>query len=126
MTGNPAIPRFEDVERSFSSILRFPGGRLASFTVSFGVAEISHYRMAGSEGVPAWSPLTTMAWSDGCSSTTAGHTETRAFPPSDQFAPELVRFAEAVATGRPAEPGGREGLADVRVIESLFASVGPA
>ena len=48
------------------------------------------------------------------------------FLPSDQFAPELVHFAEAVATGRPAEPGGREGLADVRVIESLFASVGPA
>jgi glucose-fructose oxidoreductase len=48
----------------------------------------------------------------------------RTFPRRDQFAPELIYFSDCVRTGRDPEPSGREGLADVRVIEALYRSAG--
>jgi hypothetical protein len=40
----------------------------------------------------------------------------------DQFAPELLHFSDCVLRRREPEPSGREGLADVRVVEALLES----
>jgi glucose-fructose oxidoreductase len=55
--------------------------------------------------------------------TVNGRTREKTFPARDQFAPELVHFSDCVMTGVDPEPNGREGLADVRVIEALYASI---
>jgi hypothetical protein len=34
-------------------------------------------------------------------------------------APELIEFADCILTGRDPEPSGREGLADLRVLEAI-------
>ena len=47
----------------------------------------------------------------------------RSFAKRDQFAPELLYFSDCVLQNREPEPSGLEGLADVRVIEALFASL---
>ena len=44
------------------------------------------------------------------------------FTRRDQFAPEIVYFSDCVREGRDPEPGGREGLADVRIIRALTES----
>jgi hypothetical protein len=50
-------------------------------------------------------------------------TRKRRFAKSDQFAPELLNFSDCIRRDRDPEPSGEEGLADVRVIESLERSI---
>jgi predicted dehydrogenase len=56
--------------------------------------------------------------------TVEGRKRTREFAKRDQFAPELLHFSDCILSGRDPQPGGREGLADVRVIEALYRSAG--
>ena len=49
-TANGGDPRFEEVEEAASAILRFPEGRLATFSCSFGAADVSSYRIVGTKG----------------------------------------------------------------------------
>jgi glucose-fructose oxidoreductase len=51
-----------------------------------------------------------------------GKKEHDSFPKRDQFAPELLYFSECILTDKQPEPSGREGLADVRVIQALYHS----
>ena len=45
------------------------------------------------------------------------------FAKSDQFAPELVHFAQCMRTGRRPEPSGKEGLIDIAIIEAIHRSI---
>jgi glucose-fructose oxidoreductase len=117
-------PRFaaEGVDEMTAATLVFPGERLAQFTVSFGAADVGGYRVMGTEGdllvEPAYSyaePLTHEL-------TVKGRTRKRTFGKRDQIAPEIVHFAECVMSGEDPEPDGREGLADVRIVEAIYRS----
>jgi predicted dehydrogenase len=44
------------------------------------------------------------------------------FRKRDQFAPELEYFSNCILTNRTPEPSGKEGSADVRIIEALYRS----
>jgi glucose-fructose oxidoreductase len=46
----------------------------------------------------------------------------KSFAKSDQFAPELIHFAQAIRAGRAPEPSGKEGLIDVAIIEAIHRS----
>jgi len=52
-----------------------------------------------------------------------GMTRESVFPKSDQFAPELLYFSDCILKDREPEPSGQEGLADVRIIQSLYESI---
>jgi len=55
--------------------------------------------------------------------TAGGKTRRRDFPKRDQFAPELLYFSDCILNRRTPEPSGREGLADLRIIDALQKSV---
>lgn len=114
--------RFEGVNEGWACLLRFPGDRLASFTVSFGAATTSRYRLVGTEGDVQLEPAYEYQGELVRRVTVGEQERTERLPPGDQFAPELIRFAEHVRRGTEPEPSGREGLADVRVIEALLQS----
>ncbi len=114
--------RFTEVEAGATASLRFPGDRFASFTVHYGIAPISAYRLVGEKGELSLDPGYEYEGELGLALTVNGNTTHRKFGPHDQFAPELLYFAECVLEGREPEPGGEEGLADVRVIRALFRS----
>ncbi|MFL5274525.1 MAG: Gfo/Idh/MocA family protein [Anaeromyxobacteraceae bacterium] len=114
--------RFQGVDEGWSCLLRFPGDRLASFAVSFGAATTSRYRLVGTEGDVQLDPAYEYQGELVRRITVGDRTRTERFGPGDQFAPELIRFAECVRTGAEPEPSGREGLADVRAIEALLES----
>lgn len=114
--------RFEGVEATMGALLRFPGERIAQFTASFDSAPVASYRMVGTEGqieaVDAYeytAPRKLTLQSD-------GEVEYREFGVVDQFAPELVHFAECIRHDRRPIPDGEEGLRDVRVIEAIHRS----
>jgi predicted dehydrogenase len=122
-SANNGDPRFQECEETTSAILRFPGReRLASFTCSFGAADVSSYRVVGTEGELVMDPAYEYAGELKQRLTLKGRTRERTFPKRDQFAPELVSFSECILSGAAPEPSGWEGLADVRVIRALYRS----
>jgi predicted dehydrogenase len=122
-SANNGDPRFQQSEETTSAILRFPGReRLASFTVSFGAADVSNYRVVGTKGDLVMDPAYEYAAPLKQRVTINGRTRERSFPKRDQFAPELVSFSECILTGADPEPSGWEGYADVRVVRALYRS----
>jgi predicted dehydrogenase len=122
-SANNGDPRFQQSEESTSAILRFPGReRLASFSVSFGAADVSTYRVVGTKGELVMEPAYEYAEELKQRVTINGRSRERAFAKRDQFAPEIISFSECILTGAAPEPSGWEGYADVRVVRALYRS----
>jgi glucose-fructose oxidoreductase len=121
-TANNGEKRFAEVDEMTSAVLRFPKERLASFTCSFGAADVSAYQVVGSKGDVRVDPAYEYAGELRSVVTVDGKKRTREYAKRDQFAPELLHFSDCVLTGRDPQPGGREGLADVRIIRALYRS----
>jgi glucose-fructose oxidoreductase len=122
-SANKGDQRFLQCEETTSAILRFPGReRLASFTCSFGAADVSSYRVVGTKGELVMDPAYEYAGELKQRVTVDGRTRGRTFAKRDQFAPELVSFSECILSGAAPQPSGWEGLADVRVIRALYRS----
>ena len=112
--------RLDQVEETVSASLRFSNERVATFSASFGSAKVSTYRLAGTKGDVAVEPAYDYARPLKHRVTLGGETRERRFAKRDQFAPELLYFSDCILQNRTPEPGGDEGLADVRVIRALY------
>jgi len=115
-------PRFREVDEMTGAILRFPGERLATFTTSFGAADVSAYRIVGTKGSLVLDPAYEYAGVRKMRVTANGRTRERTYKPVDQFAAELLHFSDCVLDDRVPEPSGVEGMVDVRIIEALLRS----
>jgi len=115
--------RFAEIHEQVGAVLRFPGDRLAQITCSFGAAAQSSYTVVGTRGSlcvsPAYGASTDLAWE----LTVDGKTKKKIFKKRDQVAPELIEFATCILEDRAPTASGREGLADLRVIEAIEASI---
>jgi predicted dehydrogenase len=111
-----------NVDEMTAAILRFPGDRLGQFVACQRSADVDEYIVAGTEGSLRVEPAYTYFGERTHYLTQGGRTKTKKFPKSDQFAPELLHFAECIARNEEPEPSGEEGLADVRVLEALVQS----
>ncbi|TAK83654.1 MAG: Gfo/Idh/MocA family oxidoreductase [Betaproteobacteria bacterium] len=111
-----------EVEESVTAVLRFSGERLATFTCSFGAADVSEYRLVGGKGDLAVEPAFEYAMALQHRLTIDGERKERSFAKRDQFAPELLYFSDCVLKDQDPEPSADEGLADVRVIRALYES----
>lgn len=114
--------RFERVDETTTAVLRFPGDRLAQVTSSQGSADVDEYRIVGTEGDLRLEPAYTYVGELRHYLTINGETKTQTFGSSDQFAPELLHFAQCVQDNETPAPSGEEGLADVRVLEAIAES----
>jgi predicted dehydrogenase len=114
--------RFTEVEEMVGAQLVFPGSRLASFVCSFGAADVSSYRIVGTEGNLVVHDAYEFETEIGHTLTTGKRSKETEFPKRDQFAPELLYFSRCILDDEEPEPSGAEGLADMRVIEALYTS----
>ena len=114
--------RFREVPASTAALLRFPGDRIASFICSFGAADRSAFEIVGSKGVVKLDPSYEMAGALKAELIVGRRASRRTFKKRDQFAPELIYFSDCILQNREPEPGGREGLADVRNIHLILES----
>ncbi|WP_437317580.1 Gfo/Idh/MocA family protein [Sorangium sp. So ce385] len=114
--------RAKDVDETTAAILRFPSGAVAQFTVSQGLASVSSFRLAGTEGDLRVEPAFDYTADIKHYLTVGGKTEEKTFKKRDQFAPELVYFSRCILEDREPEPSGLEGLADVRVMLAIQSS----
>lgn len=119
---NTGDKRFREVEETASAILRFPGGRLATFTVSFGAADSARYELVGTKGSIILDPA--YEYSMGLNRTVKidDREKTKEFPHVDQFAGELEEFSACILENREPEASAREAIGDLRVIEAIFES----
>lgn len=115
----PPERRFSTIDESVSAILRFPDERLATFTVSFGANPVDEYRVVGTNGDLQVSPGYMFGVALKHRLTVGTETREREFPAVDQFGGELKYFSECILQDRQPEPDGREGLADVCVLQAI-------
>src|SRR5947207_12418237 len=128
LTANNGEKRFAEIEEISGAILRFPGERLATFTCSFGSVAIAEYEVVGTKVhlrlENAYEYQDETKW---CTMI-CGKKSEKIFTPGDQFAPELIYFSNCIIHDQTPAPSGREGLADVRVINAIYeaAEIGRA
>lgn len=115
--------RFHEVPETVAATLEFEGGRVATFVCSFGATDTSAYQLVGNRGSLHMEPAFDYATGLGYVVRRGDRKSRRKFAGSDQFAPELLYFSDCILKDRDPEPSGREGLADVRVIEALERSM---
>jgi glucose-fructose oxidoreductase len=114
--------KFEEVDEMTAAILRFSKGRLATFISSFGAGASDWFEIVGTKGTLRIDNVYDYAMVREWRLTVDEKTKTTKFSASDQFAPELLYFSDCVLSGKDPVPSGREGLADVRVIQALYES----
>ena len=115
--------RFRNAEEMTAVTMRFPGERLATFTASFGCADIGRYTLVGTKGIVTADPAYEYAQGLKLQIKIGDKTEKRQYPKRDQFAAEISYFSECILKNREPEPSGQEGLADIRVIEGIYKAV---
>jgi predicted dehydrogenase len=121
---NSGDPRFAEVPESVHAVMRFAHDRVANFVCSFGAADRSRYEVVGTRGSVSVEPAFDYSMGLAYSLTVGERTRTKKFAKRDQFAPELIHFAQCVRANREPEPSGQEGLIDVSVIDAINRSVG--
>jgi glucose-fructose oxidoreductase len=116
--------RFGNVEEQVSAILRFPGERLAQFTVGFGATATDYYEVVGTKGRVRLDPAYAYH-GDLALELTVGDKKPKRkrFKSRDQIGAEIEYFCDCILDGSEPEPSGTEGLADVRVIRAIYRSI---
>jgi glucose-fructose oxidoreductase len=122
VAANDGDERFQQVEEMTSVVMQFPHDRLAAFTCSFGAADVSRYDLIGTKGDLRVDPAYEYASAIKHQLTIGEKKTNRTFPQRDQFAAELVYFSDCIIKDKEPEPSGREGMADVRIVEAIYES----
>lgn len=101
--------------------LRFPGDRLAHFTVSYSLPDSERFQLIGSEGEVEASPC--FGYGEGVA---IGYRAKRGdscrehvHPVVDQFAGETAYFSACILNDQTPEADGQEGWRDVRVVAAI-------
>ena len=118
----PGDERFAEVHEGMAVLLKFPGDRVAQFTVSFGSFEQDQYRIVGTKGEIVLENGFEYIGERVMKVKTEKGERSRTFKSVDQFGPELFAFSRAVLEDTAVEPDGEEGLRDVRVIAAILKS----
>jgi len=113
---------FPDVDDTTAALLRFDDDRLAMFTTSFGAADVSSYRVIGTEGDIHVQPAYEYAEALQYRLTRDGKTTKKRGRKVDQFAAELLYFSDCILEDREPEPSAEEGAWDLRIIDALYES----
>ncbi len=121
----PGDPRFKEVEESMVFELRFPSGVLASCTCGYGNHRLQRYTVVGAQSWAELNPAFPYRGQRLRVARAGGRreevTEVQLEQPN-QFAREIDHFSQCVTEGRTPHTPGEEGLADLRIIEQLYAS----
>jgi len=122
VTASNGEKRFQQVEEMTSVVMRFPQDRIATFTCSFGAADVSRYSLIGTKGILRVDPAYEYAMGIKHHLTIDERTKTRTFPKRDQFAAEVTYFSDCILKNKEPEPSGLEGMADVRIVQAIYES----
>lgn len=110
---------------TISVTLRFPGDRMANFTVGYAAAGSQGYKLVGTKGEIEVSP--SYGFGSGIQiaykTKIDGKEDSKIFPETDQFGGETEYFSECILKNIDPEADGEEGLNDVRIILAVKESL---
>lgn len=116
--------RFSQTPEMVSVAMKFPKDRLANFMVSFGADSCSSYDVIGTKGrIHIEKAYEYVSGKEMITLKGDQKSKNKKYPRVDQFSAELDYFSSCVQEGEQPEPSGKEGMADVRVIEAILKSI---
>jgi len=121
-SANDGEKRFSEIDEMTSVVMRFPGERLATFTCSFGAADVSRYTLVGARGILTADPAYDYSMALKHQIKIGERTSSKTFRKRDQFAAELLYFSDCILRNKEPEPSGLEGLADIRIVRAIYES----
>lgn len=113
---NPARFNFDD---TVAVTLKFPGARIAAFTLSYNGGDVDAFRVVGTRGDLFSSPAHQVGVAPEHIKTVGNKNQTEKFARTDQFGRELKYFSDCILNDREPEANGEEGMLDVRVIAAI-------
>jgi glucose-fructose oxidoreductase len=115
--------RFKDCDETVTSLLKFPGGKMASFTICFGGYRNSDLELIGSLGrikleraYEYSRPMTLKIYEN-------KKIISRKFIKVDQFANEIMHFSDCILNDKNPSISIHEGSLDLKIIEALLLSL---
>lgn len=113
----------QDFADTVAVTLRFPGERLAQFSISYFGNPTNSFIAVGTKGSVELDPA--YMFGKPLEQTTAigEKKSTQSFKNTDHFGGEMKYFSECILNGINPEPDGEEGFADVRVLEGIIKAV---
>jgi predicted dehydrogenase len=112
-----------DLDDTVAVTLRFPGNRLAQFTISYFANSVDSLIIAGTKGSIHMSPAYGFGKPLEQNRTIGEEKSHESFKATDQFGGEMKYFSDCILEGRDPEPDAEEGLADLRVIEGIVRAI---
>ena len=114
---------FGDFDDTVAVTLRFPGGRLAQFVVSYYANTLDTYYAVGTKGSVLMHPAFMYGKGLKQEVTIIQKESSDTFKNVDQFGGELRYFSDCILNNLDPEPDGEEGYADVRVLEGVLQAL---
>ena len=115
--------RFSEVPATVSALLRFPGGRIASFQCSFGADTTDTLTVTGSEGQITVTNPYRFSQPRTLEIRHGNAVEVRNFPVTDNFSGQAAYFSDCILKGTKPEPDGEDGLADMIIMLAIEEAV---
>ena len=103
--------------------LRFPGDRLAQFTVSYYGNRVDSYTVVGTKGSILMKPGFGFGKALEQHVAVGEKESSRSEGATDQFGGEMRYFSECILHGRDPEPDAEEGLADLCIIDGIWRAI---
>jgi glucose-fructose oxidoreductase len=115
--------RFKKIDETVSCILKFPEGKSATFTVSFGTFPSGDFDLIGTKGRLRLEKAYNFDTSKILRVYEEGRTILKRYHRRDHFAPEIMHFSDCIQKNKTPLASAFEGLIDVEIIEALLLSM---
>lgn len=114
---------FGDFDDTVAVTLRFPGGRLAQFVLTYYGNALDSYTVAGTKGSLEMNPGFMYGKPLQQKLILGESRSENSFKNTDHFGGEMKYFSACILDGVEPEPDGEEGFADVRVLEGVLRAL---
>lgn len=118
-TKHPESGLDQDFPDTVAVILKFPGEKLAQFTVGYYGGPVNHFVAIGTKGSVMLDPSYMFGKSLEQTLAIGDDKKKTSFKNTDHFGGELQYFSDCILNNTEVEPDGEEGFADVRVLEGI-------
>jgi glucose-fructose oxidoreductase len=122
MTARRAGRAAGDADDGAVALVRFPDEQFAHFHTSFGEEPASTLLVLGEHGSVRVTPAFASDAPVDVEIVRSGEREMHRHPATPALAPRIQHFSDCIRQDRPPEPGGIDGLQDVRTIEAIYRS----
>ena len=122
-TRHPETGFDQSFDDTVAVTLRFPGNRLAQFTLSYYGGPVNSFVAVGPKGSVMLDPAYMFGQPMEQTVTVGQEKRKKKFKNTDHFGGELKYFSDCILKGTDPEPDGEEGFADVRVLEGVLEAL---